>query len=248
MDPFIASTALFDAYGGADFFGKLIFISLFVLSIVSWALLIYKVWLVHKVKSMSDSFHGMCSYDGETFFSLDQMPVAQHKEVPNAFFEIYKTLKKHTLDILKKNQTYLQGSSESKGEEQAYLCSADIEYVDAQLQTVVSKQRNILEKYLFILSTTVSLAPFLGLLGTVWGILATFGNLQNQSLGSSQEMLGGLSMALGTTVLGLLVAIPAIIAHSYLRQYIRDFETEMYNFANELIATVEMFYRKVDLY
>jgi biopolymer transport protein TolQ len=109
-------------------------------------------------------------------------------------------------------------------------------------------QTKFLEKSLYVLSTTVSLAPFLGLLGTVWGILTTFSELQNQGTGNTHQMvLGGLSLALATTVLGLIDAIPALIGFNYLKNDVKDFQTEMESFSNELLASVELQYRQVDI-
>ena len=99
-----------------------------------------------------------------------------------------------------------------------------------------------------MLSTIVTLAPFLGLLGTVWGILVAFNELQGgASLGSSTALLGGLSTALTTTVLGLLIAIPALIGYNYLKNAIRSYEKEMEDFGGYLTAQVELQYRQVDL-
>ena len=113
---------------------------------------------------------------------------------------------------------------------------------------IVSTQIKNLEKNLFILSTVVTLAPFLGLLGTVWGILITFSELQSHTMGSANQLvLGGLSLALATTVLGLFIAIPALIGYNYLKHAISDYATEMENFSIELVASVEMQYRKVDI-
>ena len=75
----------------------------------------------------------------------------------------------------------------------------------------------------------------------------TFSELQAQSVGSTHQMvLGGLSLALATTVLGLLDAIPALVGYNYLKNTIRDFATEMEGFSNEILAAVELQYRKVD--
>jgi biopolymer transport protein TolQ len=100
-----------------------------------------------------------------------------------------------------------------------------------------------MRKHLHILYTTYSLAPFLGLLGTVWGILTTFSEMQAHAGTGSQGILGGLSMALATTVFGLIIAIPALVAYNYLKQNIQDFETDMENFSNKLLASVELQYR-----
>jgi biopolymer transport protein TolQ len=105
-----------------------------------------------------------------------------------------------------------------------------------------------LDKYVYALATVVALGPFLGLLGTVWGILTTFSDMQTQVGGNTSQMvLGGLSLALTTTVLGLIDAIPALIGYNYLKNDIRDFETEMHCFSNGILANVEMQYRKVDV-
>ena len=64
----------------------------------------------------------------------------------------------------------------------------------------------------------------MGLLGTVWGILVTFSGLQSNGLSSANSsVLSGLSMALGTTVFGLVVAIPALVGYNYLKSIIGDF-------------------------
>jgi biopolymer transport protein TolQ len=106
----------------------------------------------------------------------------------------------------------------------------------------------VLEKDLFILSTSVTLAPFLGLLGTVWGILVTFSELQaGSSAGSNTAIIGGLSTALSTTVLGLVIAIPALIAYNYLKNNLRMFTSDMEDFLHNLISTLELQYRKVDI-
>ena len=127
------------------------------------------------------------------------------------------------------------------------LSLSDIDFVASHLSTQVALEVKNLEKNLYILSTTVSLAPFLGLLGTVWGILTTFSELQTQSAGNTHQMvLSGSSLALATTVLGLIDAIPALIGYNYLKSTIRDFATDMEGFSNEILAAVELQYRKVE--
>ena len=128
------------------------------------------------------------------------------------------------------------------------MSQSDIDFVQSHLMSTVANQTKFLEKNLYILSTIVGLAPFLGLLGTVWGILTTFGDMQVQGSGSaSTAVLGGISLALATTVIGLIDAIPAMIGYNYLKNNVRDFQTDMEIFSNELLASVEMHYRKVDV-
>jgi biopolymer transport protein TolQ len=245
----VGSAAIFEAYANSDVFGKLIFVVLFILSALSWALLIYKLWLLRTVKTVSESFREILQKKKQNFFSLDKFAPACPGEVENSFLKIYCSLQSVTLELLTKNKDFLQRKQREIQEEvEVYLSPTDIDSVDVQLQSVLRAQRKHLEKNISFLSTVVSLAPFLGLLGTVWGILVTFGDLQSQSSGNANEMvLGGLSMALATTVLGLVVAIPPLVAHNHLKQSIRDFETDMENFSNEILSIVEMNYRKVDI-
>lgn len=129
----------------------------------------------------------------------------------------------------------------------SYLSQSDIAFVEAQLASTIAYEIKQLEKNLFVLSTIVSLGPFLGLLGTVWGILTTFSELQGATGGATNQMvIGGLSLALATTVLGLLDAIPALIGYNYLKNAIRDFETDMSGFSTEILASIELQYRKVE--
>lgn len=236
----------FQAFAQADFFGKLIFFGLFCLSFICWVFLIQKIWTFKKTKRQARRFQKAIVQHKESLLNLD---VPKHslreRPYPRPFHTLFAALKEKTTEILDKNNFFLL---QTKSTSANYLSKTDVEMIDSHLQSTIAKQRETLEKNLFILSTTVTLAPFLGLLGTVWGILITFGELQaGHSVTSNTVILGGLSTALTTTVLGLLIAIPALIAYSYLRNSSRHFTTEMHDFSQFLLSTVELQYRKVDL-
>jgi biopolymer transport protein TolQ len=241
----IASNPFFDAYIHSDFLGKCIFIALVALSVITWIILIHKVWLTYMARKQSTQFFQSFQHYKSSPLNLECEPIALRK-APNPFQSLYIVLKRHTIDILNKNRRFGQQNGEANN--MSYLSPSDVDFVEAHLMTTVASQTKNLEKNVFILSTIASLAPFLGLLGTVWGILTTFSELQAQTSGSTHQMvLGGLSLALATTVFGLIDAIPALIGYNYLKNNIRDFETEMEGFANEILASVEMQYRKVDV-
>lgn len=244
----ILSNPFFDAYFHTDFLGKLIFISLIACSLVSWIILIYKVRLKNKVKILSLDFH-------RAFRSQQQHPLNVHyvnslqKEFPNPFFQLYQVLRKQTLELLHKNSSFGKEKQASQQEVPSFLSPADIDAIESHLSSAIASQTTGLEKNLFILSTIVTLAPFLGLLGTVWGILATFSELQAHGAGNTNQMvLGGLSLALATTVMGLINAIPALVAYNYLKNGFRDFQVEMESFSTEILAVVELHYRSVDIH
>jgi len=244
---FLASNPFIDAYVESDFLGKMIIIGLLALSVISWALIVHRGWLCYLARKYSTQFYQSFEMQRMNPLSLE-CDHAKQRNKPNPFMELYVVLKKHTLDILKKNRHFSQQSGKTSGDNASYMSPTDIDFVQAHLMAMVANQTKYLEKNLFMLSTIVSLAPFLGLLGTVWGILTTFSQMQTQTSGSAHNMiLGGISLALATTVLGLIDAIPALIGYNYLKNSVRDFQTDMESFSNELLASVEMYYRKVDV-
>lgn len=236
----LAASPLYEAFSQSDFFGKLIFLGLLVLSIVSWTVIVQKGRLLSRVQKEGGLFQ-------KAFFACQQHPLSLELDgvhrLMTPFFSIYEVLKSQTLAVLGKNQRYGRETQEST----AFLSPADIGLVEAHLTSCASSKLHELEKHLFLLSMTVSLAPFLGLLGTVWGILVTFSELQHGAGHANEAILGGLSMALGTTVIGLVVAIPALIGYSYLKTRLRQLAVEMQDFSGAMLAAVEIQYRKVDV-
>lgn len=247
VNNYIASNPFIDAYIESDFLGKMIFISLFALSICSWILIAHKGWLAYLARKYSTQFYKKFESQRMNPLSIETNDASPRETSPNPFSDLYSVLKKHTIEILKKNHHFTQQGI-TKESAVSYMSPADIDFVQSHLAIAIANQTKFLEKNLFILSTIVSLAPFLGLLGTVWGILTTFSDLQAPHAGGANQMfLGGISLALATTVLGLIDAIPALIGYNYLKNRVRDFQTDMEGFSNELLASVEMYYRKVDL-
>ncbi len=245
---YLASNPFLDAYLESDFLGKLIFIGLVLLSICSWILIAHRGWIIHLARKHATQFYQTFELQRMNPLGLECDQTMRRKR-PNPFMDLYVVLKKQTVDILKKNRHFSQQSNATPSAETvSYMSPTDIDFIQSYLMMTMANQVKSLEKNLFMLSTIVSLAPFLGLLGTVWGILTTFADLQTQSGGSAHSMvLGGISLALATTVLGLIDAIPALIGYNYLKNSVRDFQTDMEAFSNELLASVEMYYRKVDV-
>ncbi len=145
---------------------------------------------------------------------------------------------------------YQSGSSELdgrlKGEEGAgrkrYISLKGMEHVKRSLETSVAQESLKLESGLILLAIAVSGSPFLGLLGTVWGVMSTFGQIAIQGSASMAAMAPGVSAALITTVAGLLVAIPSMFGYNWLVHNLRVLTVELDNFAQELASKVETEY------
>jgi biopolymer transport protein TolQ len=236
------SNPIVESYLNSDTFGKSIFIALFALSTITWILLLHKVWVVKSARRLSPKALSFVENQDTDPLDLECEELGS-KSIPNPFIDILNSLKTHTLAILDKNQI-VESKVDSDNSKQPYLLPPDIDLVDAHLQMVKNQHLEYLERNLFVLSMVVGLAPFLGLLGTVWGVLLTLGELQLHGNATiSDQMLSGLSMALATTVLGLVVAIPAMISFSYLKNRIYQFSLELDDYSHILLARIEMYHR-----
>ena len=111
-------------------------------------------------------------------------------------------------------------------------------HVENAVQRGVARTMVKYEDKMVILSSLVSGGPFLGLLGTVWGVMVTFGALTEKA--SIAQLAPGVCGALVTTTLGLLVAIPATFGYNYLLTQVQIMTTELENFASSLADRVEL--------
>jgi len=225
------------AWENSDFIGKLIFMALLAISLISWTILLHKWKIASKVNKESLLFK-------KAFFEHRGDPLAipfipkKTPHTPNAFYILYDVLQRKATELLNKNEQVRDEST---------LASADITLLENHALTTISTITKYLERHLYLLSTIVTLAPFLGLLGTVYGILITFSGVSFDAMGSNQQVLGGLSLALTTTVIGLLNAIPALVGYNYLKNTVSDFDHEMERFATEVLSSFTMHYRTVEV-
>jgi len=230
---FFAANPFLDAYVLSDLFGKGIFVSLIILSVWSWTLLVQKALEVYKVKKSGREF--LKDYEENSSMPLALEAVKGISSGP--FQDVYMQAKRTALELVDRNSGVSKGSQS--------LTISDITIIEAHIDKVLVQVMQKLEKNLYLLSMIVSLAPFVGLLGTVWGILMTFSELNNHASGGMhQAVLGGLSLALVTTVLGLLDAIPALIGYSYFKNDLKSFGSDMEGFATDLISKIEIQYCK----
>ena len=118
--------------------------------------------------------------------------------------------------------------------------SARISHVENSLQRAVAAATIEYESKMVLLGSIVTGAPFLGLLGTVWGVMDAFGSIALQKSASIQSMAPGVSGALLTTVAGLLVAIPSVFGYNYLLTRTKILITELENFASLLADRFEL--------
>jgi len=106
--------------------------------------------------------------------------------------------------------------------------------LDAEIEVILADE----ERQIDFLSTTASVAPFLGLLGTVLGITQSFWEIGQHSTANIAVVAPGMAEALITTIVGLLVAIPAALGYHYLRSKMKDLVTELEHFSRHLLVKI----------
>ncbi len=119
------------------------------------------------------------------------------------------------------------------------ISSSQMRSITAAMERAVGESALDLESQMIILSTAVSGAPFVGLLGTVWGVMDAFGGIAAAGTANLAAMAPGVSGALITTVTGLLVAIPAMFGYNFLVTSVRSMIVSCDNFAAELSSEIE---------
>jgi biopolymer transport protein TolQ len=115
--------------------------------------------------------------------------------------------------------------------------------VGVEMQVAAGDQMRKLERGMPWLATTASVSPFIGLLGTVWGVMDSFSGLGDAGTASLRAVAPGISEALITTAAGLVAAIPALIAYNHYLHGIRSIASRMDGFTAEFVAKIETLYK-----
>ncbi len=134
--------------------------------------------------------------------------------------------------------------SEAAAARKPFVSLKSMEHIKRTLEGAVARESLKLEAGLILLAIAVSGAPFLGLLGTVWGVMDTFAQVGQAGKADLPTMAPGVSAALITTVAGLLVAIPSMFAYNWLVHTLRVRTVELDNFAQNLVSKMETEYLK----
>lgn len=119
-----------------------------------------------------------------------------------------------------------------------HLTISQLEAIRSVVDRTVADQALILEDQMGLLATAVSAAPFLGLLGTVWGVMDAFSGMAQAGSAALSAVAPGISGALLTTIIGLIVALPSMIGYNLLSSEIRRIAVQMDNFAQEFVSSI----------
>lgn len=205
-----------ELFFGASFIVQIVIIILFILAGTSWWF-IFDKWLTltrakKDIFEFEDKFWN--SKNTEKFF-IDQKRQSHHFGLSQIFIIVHEEFKK--FENLKESENTIAKS----------------------IQIIISRQEEKLEEGLSFLSTVASVSPFIGLFGTVWGVMNAFSGLAQLSQVSINAVAPGISEALVATALGLFAAIPALISYNWSVKSIDSIIKGYENFSDELLISYQ---------
>jgi biopolymer transport protein TolQ len=237
MEPFtppLGAGAWWETLLGAGLFAKFIILILFIFSVISWAIIIRKLFLFRRIKRENRILLNLFQHRRSAM--QFQKTVNEYKNSPLAkilSFGLYEW------ENLKKQL----GPAPPKIAHESKLTSLSLNTLSQLLPNVQetmdragSVELEKVERFLPFLATVSSVSPFLGLLGTVWGVLSALINVKTIPIVTLQVIAPGVSDALVTTVAGLLVAIPALIFYNYFVGKLKDLSSETERFISEILG------------
>lgn len=216
-------------WGKATTEGKAVIFVLLIVSIVAWSTLISKALQMSRARKLNAFFTSEFRPQRHVMDMFDRRIAAEGCPL----FAVYQAGSLELDARLK---------SAATGVRRRYISIKGMEHVKRSLENTVAQESLKLESGLILLAIAVSGGPFLGLLGTVWGVMSTFGHIAQQNNASLTAMAPGVAAALITTVAGLLVAIPSMFAYNWLVHTLRTLTVELDNFAQELVSKMETEY------
>ena len=231
--------SLFDMVIHAGFVVQLVLLLLLIFSVISWAIILMKYFNLRKVTRENDLFLSM--YMKSTKLS-EIFPEAKRYR-NSTLAEVFRTGYTELVKITKAVRGTPTGrdAGEAAG---AVMEIGGIDNVERAMNRACGSEASKLEAALGFLATTGSASPFIGLFGTVWGIMDTFKGIGARGSATLAVVAPGISEALIATAAGLAAAIPAVIFYNYYLNKTKEMTLDMDNFASELLNIVERFYVK----
>jgi biopolymer transport protein TolQ len=215
-------------FAGTGIIVKLVLLVLIYFSVVSWAIIFYKLIQVRKANLESERFLAFF-WQTKRFDTVNtQIDRFANSPLSILFTEGYNELKKLGQRV--------EETSDPN------IISADLGGVDnvaRALRRATTSEITRLEKYLAFLATTGSTAPFIGLFGTVWGIMTAFKGIGETGSASLAVVAPGIAEALVATAIGLVAAIPAVMGFNHFQTKIKVLIAEMDNFGTEFLNIVQ---------
>lgn len=224
MESAATGISVLEMVQNSSLMAKAVLLTLLTFSMISWTIVVNKVVVFRLARKEDDQFLTAFGKSWNPDETLGLCKNLKFSPVAKVFQTGYGEL----------------GAYRSNGNSKvASLSLADLKSIAIAMDNSISKETERLGRYLDFLATTGSTTPFIGLFGTVWGIMYSFKAIGVKGSASIGNVAPGIAEALVATAAGLLVAIPAVMFFNYLNGKIRWFGARMDNFSRNFICEVE---------
>lgn len=217
------SPGLLDYFSESNFAGQAIVVVLIILSLAAWTIMIGKHLDLMRLRNSNLLIDKKLTH-AASLMSLN-VPKAATTLPP------YAALIAHAIQVFDETQ--------DMDVEDASIRLKRLNHIENALYRVVAEKCLAYESKMLFLGTIISGAPFLGLLGTAWGVMDAFGAVSMQATVTLQMLAPGVSGSLLTTVAALLVAIPSVFGYNYLTARTKMMVLELENFSSRLLDRIE---------
>lgn len=227
--PPVQHGVLHDAIANAGPVGDFILLLLLAASVASWAIIAYKLYYLKKAKAESNKFL-------DIFWGSKRLDVI-YRETENLVYSPLAVLFRAGYQELAKIQKRRSPQNTDEQREDVQISDKDI--LQRTLAKTSLNEITNLESKISFLGTVASTGPFIGLFGTVWGIMDAFFNIGRMGNANLATIAPGVSEALLTTAVGLIAAVPAVVAYNYLNNRVKYFDVEMDSFSTDFLNIVD---------
>jgi biopolymer transport protein TolQ len=224
---------ILDLVRGSGIVVQSILYLLVLFSVVGWGIIAFKFRQMHRAKKESQKFIEIF-WERRNLSSIhDASRELKSSPVGQVFRSGYEELVRVS-----------RSKKDSPAGDNLTTELGGVDNVSRAMKRATSVEITKLEKHCTFLATTASAAPFIGLFGTVWGIMNAFMGLSTTHSSSIQAVAPGIAEALIATAVGLAAAIPALMAYNYFVQQIKVLAVEMDNFSHEFLNIAERHFFK----
>ena len=231
----LADAGVWYAFDNSDGMGKAIIFLLFLGSMVAWFIMIEKWLVLYRAQKLSERF----AFEFNNQHGMNSM-LRNGMDNPCPVAKVYISGMEQLLEFYGQTTEEARSVIPSRNDSPRKLSPAQLDAVQTAMEREISGQIFVIEERIGTLATAVSLAPFLGLFGTVWGVMIAFCGVASAGSANIQALAPGVAGALLTTVAGLLVAIPSLVGYNYLTQMIRKITVSMDNFSESFMARLKL--------
>src|SRR5262245_20016076 len=205
---------------------------LFAASVISWAIIFSKFYQIYVARRGSRRF-------ARVFWDMKSLPSIYAASIEMSTSPMAQVFRAGYQEL-----TRITGSSEPSNPPNRTTANGagEIESIGLAMQRVIRDHVRWLERSLSFLATTGSTAPFIGLFGTVWGIMNAFQGLSSVQSSSLQAVAPGIAAALVATAVGLAAASPAVMAYNHFRRQVRLLASDMEHFSIEFLNIARRYF------